>query len=174
MRYYAEAAESALLHFSPTQTLSLTERAMALLPQVTPSPECAALEVTLATLRGAAAMQVMGFSSPEAKQAFERALALLDGVPQHPLRGLVLSVLGLAYQTRGELEEAAALRVAAKRCGRRTRTGRRWSALASYTACWSVSAGGRRSHAIGWKGESARSRSSTRARLRPCSRRTPA
>jgi hypothetical protein len=47
MRYYAEAAESALLHFSPTQTLSLTERAMALLPQVEPSAECAALEVTL-------------------------------------------------------------------------------------------------------------------------------
>ena len=33
LRYYAEAAESALLHFSPAQTLSLTERALALLPQ---------------------------------------------------------------------------------------------------------------------------------------------
>ena len=109
LRYYAEAAESALLHFSPTQTLSLTERAMALLPHVEPSAECAALEMTLATLRGAAAMQVMGFSSPNVKEAFERALALLDDVPQHPLRGLVLSVLGLAYETRGELEQAAAI-----------------------------------------------------------------
>ena len=109
LRYYAEAAESALLHFSPAQTLGLTERAMALLPQVEPSAECAALEMTLMTLRGAAAMQVMGFSSPEVKEAFERALALLDDVPQHPLRGLVLSVLGLAYETRGELEQAAAI-----------------------------------------------------------------
>ena len=33
LRYYAEAAESALLHFSPAQTMSLTERALALLPQ---------------------------------------------------------------------------------------------------------------------------------------------
>jgi tetratricopeptide (TPR) repeat protein len=109
LTYYAEAAESALLHFSPAQTLSLTERAMALLPQVEPSAACAALEMTLATLRGTAAMQVMGFSSPDVKQAFERALSLLDAVPQHPLRGLVLSVLGLAYQTRGEPEQAAAI-----------------------------------------------------------------
>ena len=107
--YYAEAAESALLHFSPAQTLSLTERAMALLPQVEPSAAAAALEMTLATLRGTAAMQVKGFSSPDVKEAFERALSLLDDVPQHPLRGLVLSVLGLAYEMRGELEQAAAI-----------------------------------------------------------------
>jgi DNA-binding winged helix-turn-helix (wHTH) protein/tetratricopeptide (TPR) repeat protein len=107
--YYAEAAESALLHFSPAQTLSLTERAMALLPQVEPSAASAALEMTLATLRGTAAMQVKGFSSPDVSEEFERALSLLDDVPQHPLRGLVLSVLGLAYEMRGEQEQAAAI-----------------------------------------------------------------
>jgi len=107
--YYAHAAESALLHFSPGQTLSLTERAMALLPQVEPSTASAALEMTLATLRGTAAMQVKGFSSPDVKEAFERALSLLDRVPEHPLRGLVLSVLGLACQVRGEHEQAAAI-----------------------------------------------------------------
>jgi DNA-binding winged helix-turn-helix (wHTH) protein/tetratricopeptide (TPR) repeat protein len=105
--YYAEAAESALLHFSPAQTLSLTERALALVPQVEPSVARSALEMTLATLRGTAAMQVKGFSSPEVEQAFGRALSLLDDVPEHPLRGLVLSVLGLAYHMRGELEQAA-------------------------------------------------------------------
>jgi DNA-binding winged helix-turn-helix (wHTH) protein/tetratricopeptide (TPR) repeat protein len=109
LTYYAEAAESALLHFSPAQTLSLTERAMALLPHVEPSAARAALEMTLATLRGTAAMQVTGFSSPDVKQAFERALFLLDDVPKHPLRGLFLSVLGLAYQMRGEVEQAAAI-----------------------------------------------------------------
>ena len=30
-------------------------------------------------------------------------------MPQHPLRGLVLSVLGLAYEMRGELDQAAAI-----------------------------------------------------------------
>jgi tetratricopeptide (TPR) repeat protein len=54
-------------------------------------------------------MQAMGICSVEAKQSFERALSLLDEVPQHPLRGLVLSVLGLAYYMRGEPEEAAAI-----------------------------------------------------------------
>jgi DNA-binding winged helix-turn-helix (wHTH) protein/tetratricopeptide (TPR) repeat protein len=107
--YYAQAAESALLHFSPAQALSLTERAMALLPQVEPSAARSALEMTLATLRGTATMQVTGFSSPDVKQAFEIALSLLDDVPQHPLRGLFLSVLGLAYHMRGELEKAAAI-----------------------------------------------------------------
>ena len=107
--WYAEAAESALLHFSPAQTLSLTERAMALLPQVEPSAARATNEMTLATLRGTAAMQVMGFSSADVKQAFERALPLLDEVPEHPLRGLVLSVLGLAYEMSGELERATAI-----------------------------------------------------------------
>jgi DNA-binding winged helix-turn-helix (wHTH) protein/tetratricopeptide (TPR) repeat protein len=107
--YYAEAAESALLHFSPAQTLTLTERAMALLPQVEPSAASAALEMTLATLRGTAAMQVKGFTSPDVKEAFARALSLLEHVPEHPLRGLFLSVLGLAYATRGEHEQAAAI-----------------------------------------------------------------
>jgi hypothetical protein len=95
LRYYAEAAESALLHFSPAQTMSLTERAMALLPHTVHSDARTALEMTLTALRGTAANQVFGFTSNDGKRAFERALVLLDDVPQHPLRGLVLSVLGL-------------------------------------------------------------------------------
>jgi tetratricopeptide (TPR) repeat protein len=77
------------------------------LPHVEPSAARSALEMTLATLRGTAAMQVKRFSSPEVEKAFERALSLIDDVPEHPLRGLVLSVLGLAYHMRGELEQAA-------------------------------------------------------------------
>ena len=109
VRYYAEAAESALVRFSPAQTLTFTERAMVLLPLVEPGEGRTALEMTLAVLRGTAAMQVMGICSVEAKQSFERALLLLDEVPQHPLRGLVLSVLGLAYHMRGEPNEATGI-----------------------------------------------------------------
>jgi tetratricopeptide (TPR) repeat protein len=54
-------------------------------------------------------MQVKGFSSSDVSEEFERALSLLDDVPQHPLRGLVLSVLGLAYEMRGEQQQAAAI-----------------------------------------------------------------
>lgn len=102
LRCYAEAAESALLHFSPAQTMSLTERALALLPQTPPNAARTAAELTLAALRGTAANQVFGFTSNDGKRAFERALVLLDDVPLHPLRGLVLSVLGLMLALRGD------------------------------------------------------------------------
>ncbi|HUN70212.1 MAG TPA: AAA family ATPase [Burkholderiales bacterium] len=109
VRYYAEAAEVALLHFSPSQALSLAERALAILPQTEGGGARTALEITLATLQGMGVIQLLGISSIEAKRAFERAQALLDDVPRHPLRGVSLSALGLALQMRGELDEAYAL-----------------------------------------------------------------
>ena len=109
VRYYAEAAETALLQFGPVQTMDLTERALALLRVGAESDERATLEMSLVTLRGAAAIQVHGISSIQVKQAFERAQSLLDDLPHHPLRGLVLHPLGLALYLRGELDEAEAL-----------------------------------------------------------------
>ncbi|MGZ5093001.1 MAG: AAA family ATPase [Burkholderiales bacterium] len=120
LRYYAEAAESALLHFTPGQTMSITERALALLPTVEPSQARTSLEMTLATLQGAAAIQSLGISANEVKRAFERALSLLNAVPQHPLRGLFLAALGLALYMRGEPDEAYAL---AQRCESLAATG---------------------------------------------------
>jgi DNA-binding winged helix-turn-helix (wHTH) protein len=109
LRYYAEAAESALLHFSPAQTMSLSERALALLPQALHSDARTALEMTLTALRGTAANQIFGFTSNDGKRAYERALVLLDDVPQHPLRGLVLSALGLMLFLRGEAAAASTI-----------------------------------------------------------------
>src|SRR6185295_17300304 len=108
VRFYAEAAESALLHFSPAQTISLTDRALALLPAAGDREALTGLEMTLATLQGAAAIQFHGVGSSEATQAFGRALTLLDDVPQHPLRGLSLSALGMTRYIRGEVAEATA------------------------------------------------------------------
>ena len=109
LRCYAEAAESALLRFSPSETLRLTERAMALLPAADESHERAVLEVTLATLSGTAAVQLLGTGSIRAKAAYERATRLLERVPQHPLRALCLHGLALVLCLRGELGEAHAL-----------------------------------------------------------------
>ena len=109
IRYYAVAAESALLQFSPAQTMDLTERALALLRLGAESDERATLEMSLVTMRGAAAIQVHGIASIQVRQAFERAQSLLDDLPNHPLRGLVLHPLGLALCLRGELDEAEAL-----------------------------------------------------------------
>jgi DNA-binding winged helix-turn-helix (wHTH) protein/tetratricopeptide (TPR) repeat protein len=109
LRYYAEAAESALQRFSPSETMTLTEHAMALLPAAEASDARVAVEVTLATLRGTAAVQVLGTGAIEAKRAYECATFLLDRAPQHPLRALCLHGLGLVLCLRGELDEAHAL-----------------------------------------------------------------
>jgi len=123
LRYYAEAAESALLHFSPLETMSLTDRALALLPAAEASEARAALEVTLATLRGTAAVQLLGTGSIEAKTAYERATSLLDGAPQHPLRALCLHGLGLVLCLRGELDDAYALAQRTEALAAQTRDG---------------------------------------------------
>jgi DNA-binding winged helix-turn-helix (wHTH) protein/tetratricopeptide (TPR) repeat protein len=109
LRYYVEAAESALLHFTPAETMSLTERALSLLASVKASRTRATLEITLAALQGAAAVQAVGIGSVEAKRAYQRAESLLGDAPQHPLRGLFLHGLGFVLWIRGELDEANAL-----------------------------------------------------------------
>ncbi|HSC08274.1 MAG TPA: AAA family ATPase, partial [Steroidobacteraceae bacterium] len=109
LRYYAEAAESALLHFSPAETMSLTERALSLLPSLEATSARTTLEITLAALQGAAAVQAVGIGSREAKRAYQRAQSLLDQAPQHPLRGLFLHGLGVVLWVRGELGEANVL-----------------------------------------------------------------
>jgi DNA-binding winged helix-turn-helix (wHTH) protein len=117
LRYCAEAAQSALLHFSPAQTISLTEGGLTLLERAGPmtrpaaadSGERAALEMTLAALQGTAAMQVRGIASSEGRLAFGRALSRLDEVPQHPLRGLFVSALGISLCIGGEVDAAHAV-----------------------------------------------------------------
>ena len=104
--YYAEAADSALLHFSPAETMNLTEHALSLLLSLEATSARTSLEITLATLQGAAAVQSLGLCSTEAKRAYQRAWSLLDQEPQHPLRGLLLNGLGVVLWMRGELEEA--------------------------------------------------------------------
>ena len=123
LRCYAEAAEFALLRFSPSETMSLTERALALLPAAEASDARAALEVTLATLRGTAAVQILGTGSIEAKGAYERATSLLDRAWQHPLRALCLHGLGLVLCLRGELDEADALAQRTEALATQTRDG---------------------------------------------------
>lgn len=107
VRYYAEAGEAALLHLSPTECLSLTERALSLLEQAPPDAERATLEITLATLRGVSAFHVLG-AGDETKIALQRASSLLADQPAHPMRGLILHGLGFLLTLRGEFADALA------------------------------------------------------------------
>ncbi|WP_280155008.1 AAA family ATPase [Piscinibacter sp. XHJ-5] len=105
LRYYAEAAEGALLHFSPAACISRAERGRALVPQAPEGAERDALELTLATLHGMSAFHSLGVGS-QAMNAFERGYALLAGVPEHPMRGRLLHGFGYLSNLRGEYVEA--------------------------------------------------------------------
>jgi hypothetical protein len=108
LRYYAQAAEGALLDFRSDRCMTLTERALTLLDQVSEKTERNKLEVTLATLRGVAATQLLGVDL-EAKSAFQRAYGLLPDVPQHPMSRRLLHGLGFLLCLRAEYAEALAV-----------------------------------------------------------------
>lgn len=108
LQYYAEAAEAALLHFSPASCISLTERASALLQKAPETEERDALEIVIATLHGVAAFQSLGVGS-ETRNAFERAYALLRGQSEHAMRGLLLHGFGYVLSLRGEYAQALAV-----------------------------------------------------------------
>jgi DNA-binding winged helix-turn-helix (wHTH) protein len=108
LRYYAEAAEAALLHLSPGECMNLTENAMRLLDLANKGTERDSLEIDLTTLRGLAAFHLFGVGA-EAKDAFQRAYSLLDELPQHPRRGLLLHNFGFVLCLRAEYAEALAV-----------------------------------------------------------------
>lgn len=107
LRYYAEAAEAALLHVSPSECMSLTERALSLLEQAPAGTERTSLEISVATLRGVAAFHLLG-AGDEARRAYLRGSLLLDQVPQHSMRALLLHGFGFLLNLRGEYADALA------------------------------------------------------------------
>jgi DNA-binding winged helix-turn-helix (wHTH) protein len=105
LRCYAEAAEAALLNFSPAACMGLAERARALVPQAPQGLERDALELTLATLEGMSAFHSLGVGA-QATSAFERAYALLAVAPDHPMRARLLHGFGYVSSLRGDYVEA--------------------------------------------------------------------
>jgi tetratricopeptide (TPR) repeat protein len=108
LHHYVEAAQAALLRLSPGECMTLTERAMHQFELAGEGTERDALELDLSTLRGLAAFHLQG-ASIEAKEAFQRAHALLGAIPQHPRRGLLLHNFGFVLGLRAEYAEALAL-----------------------------------------------------------------
>ncbi len=89
--------------------MRLTERGLALVDRVVRDPERDALELSLWTLRGVSAMQLLGMGADEAKAALQRASELLADVPQHPAREPLLFRLGFMLCLRAEYDDAFAL-----------------------------------------------------------------
>jgi len=108
LSHCVDAAES-LLHVSPAEVMRLTERGLGFVDRVEHDTQRDALELTLWTLRGVSAMQMLGMGSEEAKAALLRAYRLLDDVPNHPARGGLLFRLGFMLCLRAEHSEALEL-----------------------------------------------------------------
>lgn len=107
LRYYAEAAQAALLHLSPAECMTVTERALRLLEQAPAGVERTSMEITLATLRGASAVHALGAGN-DARSAYQRGASLLADVPQHPMRALLLHGFGFLLNLRAEYGQALA------------------------------------------------------------------
>lgn len=114
LQYYAEAAQTALRHLSPSECMSLTGRALFLASQMPASEERRSVEITLATLRGAAAFHTLG-AGDEAKNAYLRASTLLTDAPSHPMAGLALHGLGFLLYLRAEYPAALTIAERAER-----------------------------------------------------------
>ncbi|MEH8015783.1 AAA family ATPase [Rheinheimera muenzenbergensis] len=104
LRYYAEAAQTALQHLSPSSCMSLTERALEIAARTAASDERTSYEITLATLRGVAAFHTRG-AGDDAKKAYQHAVELVATFPQHPMTGLALYGLGFLLYLRAEYNE---------------------------------------------------------------------
>jgi DNA-binding winged helix-turn-helix (wHTH) protein/tetratricopeptide (TPR) repeat protein len=108
LRYYAEGAETALANFDAGECLRIADRALQLLERPPNRRQHVAAEFGLQTLRGLAATRVLGVGN-EARDAFQRAYALLDEVPEHPMRGRLLQGFGFMLSLRAEYADALAV-----------------------------------------------------------------
>ena len=107
--YYAEAAEAALLHFSPDECRALAEHGLGLLDR---APASAARDCAGNRARDAARRRDVAFARFQLQRSqgmLARAHALLGEAPQHPMRGLLLHSLGITLLTRAEYAEALAM-----------------------------------------------------------------
>jgi len=107
LRYYAEAAESALSHLSPAECMTLAERGLHLIDRAPENEERNAHEIALATLRGLAAFHVLG-ACDDVVVAFRRATSRLVDDTLHPMRVRLLHGLGFVLFLRADYSAALA------------------------------------------------------------------
>jgi DNA-binding winged helix-turn-helix (wHTH) protein/tetratricopeptide (TPR) repeat protein len=108
LRYYAEAAESALSTLSPGECMNLAGRGLQLLDRSDDPSKHGSHEIALATLHGLAGFHALG-ASDGVVASFRRAVARLADDPSHPMRVRLLHGLGFVLMLRAEYGEALAI-----------------------------------------------------------------
>jgi DNA-binding winged helix-turn-helix (wHTH) protein/tetratricopeptide (TPR) repeat protein len=109
LRYYVEAARSAVNHFAPREAIDITSHALSLLPRCPEGTERLELEFGLVSVRGLACSQQFGLASSEGEIAYKRALELCDILPLTPDRAQVLGGLAWMHYIRAEYDDALKL-----------------------------------------------------------------
>jgi tetratricopeptide (TPR) repeat protein len=109
LRYYVEAARSAVNHFAPREAIDITSHALSLLPRCPEGTERLELEFGLVSVRGLACSQQFGLASSDGEIAYERALELCDVLPLTPDRAQVLGGLAWMHYIRAEYDDALKL-----------------------------------------------------------------
>lgn len=108
LRHTVVAAQAALQQHAIEACLAFTARAAPLVEQAPAGPERDAADFAAHTLRGVAAVHAAGMGA-DARDAFQRAYALLDRQELHPLRGLLLHGYGFLLSLRAEYAQALAV-----------------------------------------------------------------
>jgi DNA-binding winged helix-turn-helix (wHTH) protein/tetratricopeptide (TPR) repeat protein len=120
LKYYAEAAGTAIANFAPFEALNLTSIALKLLPRCPDGTERMEAELSLMHKRGLAAGQVLGIGASETLKSFERARVLCDALPESAERAVLLNGLGLSRYVMGDYEQAMAIAERVTQLGERT------------------------------------------------------
>jgi predicted ATPase/DNA-binding winged helix-turn-helix (wHTH) protein len=102
VQQYLAAAELALRHFAPQDAESLTTRGLQLLQTCKEGEERKDMELQLMAKHGLACAALFGVGSKQASDAFERAGALCEELPETPQRALLMNGMGLTLYIRGE------------------------------------------------------------------------
>ena len=102
IRAYSLAARNSLRSFTPGTAYEHGEKALKLLPHILDVNQRHELELAIESARGAAASQLYGVASVEARAIFERVQELCELLPQHPARVALLSGYGGSLFIRAE------------------------------------------------------------------------
>jgi DNA-binding winged helix-turn-helix (wHTH) protein/tetratricopeptide (TPR) repeat protein len=108
-RYRLLAAQTAAGRYAFAEAETHLEKGLALLGDLSPSPERDREELLLQSALGAVRMATRGYAAPEVERAYTRALELSSGTPREPSAFPELWGLWGMHLTRAELDRALEL-----------------------------------------------------------------
>ncbi|WP_116368815.1 AAA family ATPase [Parahaliea mediterranea] len=107
--YWIRAAQLSQAKFANEEAVAQVQRGLASLKDVPDAEQRNQYEITLQNLMGMIRLATQGYTNPEVRVAFERALELSDKVEQTPALFKMIVGLWMYYLIRGEYDRALEL-----------------------------------------------------------------